>query len=74
LPGGGGCSFSVDLVPGSGTAVPAIRATIGTAPAPGNLYGDFFTSHPELTGDLFVRVTSDCSWALTFMRTQPIGA
>lgn len=72
LPGGGGCSFSVDLVPGSGTAVPAIRATIGTAPAPGSLYGDFFASHPELTGDLFVRVTSDCSWALTFVRTQPI--
>ena len=73
LPGAGGCSFSVDLVPGSGTAVHAIRATIGSAPAPGNLYGDFFASHPELTGDLFVRVTSDCSWALTFMRTQPIG-
>jgi hypothetical protein len=73
LPGGGGCSFSVDLVPGKGTAVPAIRATIGTAPAPGNLYADFFTAHPELTGDLFVRVTSDCSWALTFMRSEPIG-
>jgi len=73
LPGGGGCSFSVDLVPGAGTAVPAIRATIGTAPAPGSLYGDFFASHPQLTGDIFVRVTSDCSWALTFVRTQPIG-
>jgi hypothetical protein len=72
LPGGGGCSFSVDLVPGSGTAVPAIRATVGTAPAPGSLYGDFFASHPSLTGDIFVRVTSDCSWALTFVRTQPI--
>ncbi len=42
LPGGGGCTFSVDFVPGSGTAVPAIRATLGTAPAPGNLYTDFF--------------------------------
>ncbi|MEO8250910.1 MAG: SH3 domain-containing protein [Chloroflexota bacterium] len=74
LPGGGGCSFSVDLVPGSGTAVPAIRATLGTAPAPGNLYGDFFASHPELKGDIFVRVTSDCSWALTFVRTATIPA
>ena len=73
LPGGGGCSFSVDLVPASGKAVPAIRATIGTAPAPGNLYGDYFAAHPELTGDLLVRVTSDCSWALTFMRSEPIG-
>jgi hypothetical protein len=73
LPGGGGCSFSVDLVPASGKAVPAIRATIGTAPAPGNLYSDYFASHPELTGDLLLRITSDCSWALTFMRSQPIG-
>ena len=73
LPGGGSCSFSVDFVPGTGTAVPAIRATLGTAPAPGNLYTDFFAGHPELTGDLFVRVTSDCSWALTFLRGEPVG-
>ena len=73
LPGGAGCSFSVDFVPGSGTAVPAIRATLGTAPAPGNLYTDFFADHPELSGDLFVRVTSDCSWALTFLRSDAIG-
>ena len=71
LPGGAGCSFSADLVPGSGTAVPAIRATLGTAPAPGNLYGDFFAAHPELVGDVFLRVTSDCGWALTFVRSAP---
>jgi hypothetical protein len=71
LPGGAGCSFSADLVPGSGTAVPAIRATMGTAPAPGNLYGDFFAGHPELVGDVFLRVTSDCGWALTFVRSTP---
>jgi hypothetical protein len=73
LPGGSACSFSADLVPGSGTAVPAIRATLGTAPAPGSLYGDFFTQHPELVGDLFLRVTSDCSWALTILRSEPVG-
>lgn len=73
LPGGSGCSFSVDFVPGSGTAVPAVRATLGAAPAPGNLYTDFFAGHPELAGDLFVRVTSDCSWALTFLRSDAIG-
>jgi hypothetical protein len=73
LPGGGGCSFSADLVPGSGTAVPAIRATLGAAPAPGSLLGDFFTAHPELVGDISLRVTSDCSWALTFIRSQPVG-
>jgi len=64
-----GCDFAVDLVPGSGTAVPAIRATIGATAAPGNLYGQFFAAHPELTGDLFVKVSGGCSWALTFVRT-----
>lgn len=63
------CDFSVDLAAGAGTAVPAIRASIGAAPAPGNLYGQFFAAHPELTGDIFVKVTTGCSWALTFLRT-----
>lgn len=67
----GGCSFAVDLRPGSGAPVPAIRATLGTAPAPGELFSQFFASHPELRGDLFVTVTSDCSWALTFVRQLP---
>jgi hypothetical protein len=74
LPGGGGCSFSADLVPGSGTAVPTVRATVGTAPAPGIQHSDFFASHPELVGDIFLRVTSDCSWALTFVRSEPLPA
>jgi hypothetical protein len=73
LPGGDGCSFSADLVPGSGTAVPAVRATLGTAPAPGVQHTDFFASHPELVGDVVLRVTSDCGWALTFVRSQPLG-
>lgn len=73
LPGGSACSFSADLVPGSGTAVPAVRTVLGTAPAPGNLYGDFFASHPELVGDLFLRVSSDCGWALSIVRSEPIG-
>jgi hypothetical protein len=63
-----GCSFAVDLRPGSGTAVQTIRATIGGVPAPGDVYSDFFTAHPELIGDVFVVVTSDCSWAITFVR------
>jgi hypothetical protein len=72
LPGGGGCSFSADLVPGGGTAVPTVRATIGTAPAPGVQHSDFFANHPELVGDVILRVTSDCSWALTFIRSEPL--
>jgi hypothetical protein len=66
-----GCSFAVDLRPGSGEAVPAIRSTVGGYPAPGELYAQFFDQHPELDGDLFVVVTSDCSWALTFVLNPP---
>lgn len=65
----GGCSFAVDLRPGSGDPTPAIRTTVGAYPAPGELFSQFFASHPELRGDIFVTVTSDCSWALTFVRT-----
>ena len=65
-----GCSFAVDLVPPSGEAVRTIRSTVGAIPAPGELSFDFFVAHPELSGDLFVAVTSDCSWALTFVRFQ----
>lgn len=71
-PGRDGCAFAVDLTPGNGTAVPAIRATIGGVVAPGDLYGSFFAEHPELVGDIFVTVTSDCSWALTFIITAPV--
>jgi hypothetical protein len=69
--GRGGCSFGVDLTPGSGAPVPAIRATVGGVVAPGDLYGTFFAEHPELVGDIFVSVTSDCSWALSFVVTTP---
>jgi len=70
---GSGCNFSVDFAPGAGAAVRAVRSPIGSSPVPGNLYGQFFAEHPELIGDLFVSVTSDCSWALTFVRSEPIG-
>jgi hypothetical protein len=63
-----GCSFAVDLAAGAGSPVPAIRATIGAVVAPGILNADYFGDHPELTGDIFVTVVSDCSWALTFVR------
>ncbi len=63
-----GCAFAVDLRRGSDAPVTAIRATIGAAVAPGMLYSDFFIDHPELTGDIFVTVTSNCRWALTFVQ------
>ncbi|MDP9249849.1 MAG: SH3 domain-containing protein [Chloroflexota bacterium] len=71
-PTAGSCSFAVDLKPGSGTAVPAIRATVGSVPVPGDLYSQFFAAHPELTGDIFVHVASQCSWALTFISTATV--
>jgi len=61
-----GCSFGVDLRRDNDAAVPAIRATLGAVLAPGVLQSDFFVDHPKLIGDLFVTVTSDCRWALTF--------
>jgi hypothetical protein len=68
----GGCSFAVDLRAGSGAAVPAIRATVGTFPAPGELFSQFFGSHPDLVGsDLFIAVRSNCSWAMTFVQPLP---
>jgi hypothetical protein len=72
-----GCSFFVDLSSGSGDPVSAIRATVGGVPAPGELFSQFFAGHPELIDtDLFVSVTSDCSWALTFVqqRSEPTPA
>ena len=66
-----GCSFFVDLAAGSGKPVSAIRATVGGVPAPGELFRQFFAEHRELVDtDLFVTVTSDCSWALTFVRQR----
>ena len=67
-----GCDFFVDLAAGSGGPVSAIRATIGGVPAPGELFSQFFAEHRGLVDtDLFVSVTSDCSWALTFVHQRP---
>lgn len=67
-----GCSFFVDFTAGSGEPVSAIRATVGAVVAPGELFSRFFAEHRGLVDkDLFVTVTSDCSWALTFVRQQP---
>ena len=34
----------------------------------------WFAGHPELVGDIFLRVTSDCGWALSFIRSEPLPA
>ena len=67
-----GCSLFVDLAPRNGEPVHAIRATVGGVPAPGELVASFFDTHRTLVGpDVSVSVTSDCSWALTFVRERP---
>jgi hypothetical protein len=72
--GPSGCSFAVDLRAGSGEPVPAVRTTVGGYAAPGELYDQFFTEHPELTGDIFVSITSTCSWALAFVENLPAAS
>jgi hypothetical protein len=70
-----GCAFAVDLRPASGNPVTTVRATVGGVPAPGEVFAQYFETHPELRrGDLFVSVTSDCSWALTFVRPAPAAS
>jgi hypothetical protein len=65
-----GCNFAVDLVPATGEPVRSVRATLGSVAAPGELFSQFFADHRELIGDIFVRVTSNCSWAVSFIRFQ----
>ncbi len=71
-PSSEGCSFFVDLSAAGGDPVHAIRSTVGGVPAPGQLFPSFFAAHHGLIGsELSVSVTSDCSWALTFVRERP---
>jgi hypothetical protein len=68
-----GCAFFVDLAAADGEPVKAIRATVGGLPAPGQLFSAYFADREELIDtDLFVTVTSACSWALTFLREAPV--
>lgn len=62
------CTFAVLLAPADGEPVQAIRATIGADLVPGTLQPTFFTSRPEIRGQVFLTVQSDCAWALLFTR------
>ena len=61
-----GCRFAVDFLPSRGDGVRAVRSTLGSIPAPGELFSQYFADHPELRGDIFISVESDCSWAISF--------
>jgi hypothetical protein len=65
---GATCTFTGSLAPSGGTPVVFLQETVAQAPTPGTTQPTFFTQHPTLTGDLFLHVDSDCSWALTVVR------
>jgi hypothetical protein len=65
------CTFGVGLAVGSADPTRAILATIGAAPAHGTTTRTFFEQQPDLRGQVFVEVTSDCAWALVFQRVPP---
>lgn len=65
---GASCTFTGSLSPQGGTAVTFLKTTVSQAPAPGTTQPTFFAQHPTLTGDLFLHVDSNCSWAVTVVR------
>jgi hypothetical protein len=65
------CQFAVLLSPAGGEPIPAIRATIGSDVVPGTLQPTFFAARPEIRGQVFVAVESDCAWALVVTRVPP---
>ncbi len=63
------CNFTGSLKPANGDAVVFLTTTVlPQEPAPGTTQPSFFAQHPTLTGDVFLHVDSDCSWAVTVVR------
>lgn len=65
------CVFTVLLAPASGDQIRAIQATIGNDIVPGTLQPTFFAAQPEIRGQVFVTVQSDCAWTLVVTRVPP---
>lgn len=70
-PEGVRCRFGVQMTPASGEPVTAIRATIGDDVVPGTLQPSFFAAQPDLRGQVFLTVESDCAWTLVVTRVPP---
>jgi hypothetical protein len=68
---GATCSFQAGLE-ASGQATTFATTAVAQTPVPGIVQSSFFVSHPTLQGDLFLRVTSSCSWAVTVVRLPAI--
>jgi len=62
------CRFTGTLTPADGKAVIFLQTAASDTPAPGTVQPSFFAQHPTLRGDLFLHVTSDCSWAVSVVR------
>ncbi|HSK94204.1 MAG TPA: SH3 domain-containing protein [Candidatus Angelobacter sp.] len=65
------CTFAVLLAPADGEPISAIRATVGSDLVPGTLQPTFFAAQPELRGQVFLTVQSDCAWSLVVIRVPP---
>jgi hypothetical protein len=66
---GSTCTFTGSLKPANGTPVVFLTTTVlPQEPAPGTTQPSFFAQHGTLTGDVFLHVDSDCSWAVTVVR------
>lgn len=67
-PAGTTCQFTASLSTQGGQPVTFLKTSTARTPAPGTVQPSFFATHPQLTGDLSLRVVSDCSWALSVVR------
>jgi hypothetical protein len=70
-PVGASCTLDLSMSTASSGPIPAVRVTARGAPVPGQFFSDFFVDNPALRGQVFVSVTSDCAWALAFVRLAP---
>jgi hypothetical protein len=68
MPAGTTCSFTGSLATQGGKQVIFLRTSTAQTPAPGTVQPSFFARHPELAGDVFLHVESDCSWAVSIVR------
>jgi hypothetical protein len=68
------CQFSVLMAAGGGAPVPAIRATVGNDVVPGTLQPSFFAGQPDLRGQVFLTIATDCAWTLVVVRVPDPGA
>jgi len=67
-PAGSVCRFTGTLTPAGGKAVTFLTTSTSDTPAPGTVQPAFFAQHSTLRGDLFLHVTSDCTWAVSVVR------